>query len=67
MVYPMLIILVVIIIGVILFLRFTTHFHFCRRVSKKYPGEDLKGCPAWTLEGKDDEDVEHKEKEQGSG
>jgi len=56
MVYPMLIIMVAIIIGLILVLRFSTHFHFCKRVSKKYPGEDIKGCPAWTLEKKEDKE-----------
>ncbi|MEW5921546.1 MAG: hypothetical protein AB1796_11500 [Bacillota bacterium] len=28
--------------------RLMIHFHFCRRVSARYPGEKLKGCPIWT-------------------
>jgi hypothetical protein len=35
---------------VVLAFRLTTHFHFCRRVSRKYPGEKIEGCPAWIHE-----------------
>ncbi len=28
--------------------RLLIHFYFCRRVSFRYPGEKLKGCPIWT-------------------
>jgi hypothetical protein len=32
--------------------RLLIHFYFCRRVSFRYPGEKLKGCPIWTHGGK---------------
>jgi hypothetical protein len=47
MLYPMLAVLAVF-IAVVLIFRFSTHFHFCKRVSKKYPGEKIQGCPIWT-------------------
>ena len=28
--------------------RLIIHFHFCRRVSFRYPGEKIRGCPIWT-------------------
>jgi len=28
--------------------RLIIHFYFCRRISFRYPGERLKGCPVWT-------------------
>jgi hypothetical protein len=47
MLYPMLALLGVF-IAVVLIFRFSTHFHYCKRVSKKYPGEKIQGCPVWT-------------------
>lgn len=41
--------------------RLVFHFNTCRRVSEKNPGEDLKGCPSWTLvdeESEKNEEVE---------
>ena len=63
----LLIIMAGVVVALILIFRFTTHFHFCRRVSKKYPGEDLKGCPAWTLEeaGTERDNKEDRQKESG--
>ena len=31
--------------------RMLIHFYFCRRVSFRYPGEKIKGCPIWTHAG----------------
>lgn len=28
--------------------RLIIHFYFCHRVSTRYPGEKIKGCPSWT-------------------
>lgn len=39
----------IIIIALFLYLRFAVHFRTCRKVSEKYPGEEIKGCPNWTL------------------
>ncbi len=53
--YTVLMVIGLVLIALILALRFTTHFHFCRRVSRKYPGEKIKGCPSWTIEEKSGE------------
>lgn len=31
--------------------RLLIHFYFCRRISFRYPGERIKGCPIWTHTG----------------
>ncbi len=33
--------------------RLLIHFYFCRRVSFRYPGEKIKGCPIFTHSGKE--------------
>ncbi|ACB85193.1 hypothetical protein [Natranaerobius thermophilus] len=47
--YSVMVIIFLVIIGVFLFLRFSAHFNACRRVSEKHPGENIEGCPNWTL------------------
>ncbi len=39
---------VAIFILIIVGFRLLIHFHFCRRISARYPGEKIKGCPLWT-------------------
>ncbi len=43
------VVIFLIIIAIFLYVRFTVHFSTCRKVSEKYPGEKIQGCPVWTL------------------
>ena len=49
MIHPLFII-VGLAIGIFVIFRVITHFFFCRKVSRKNPGEKLHGCPIWTHE-----------------
>ncbi len=53
--YSVVVIMFVIIIGVFIAIRFSAHFNACKRVSKKHPGENIEGCPNWTLVEKQNE------------
>lgn len=45
--YKILVFAAIFILMIIAF-RLIIHFYFCRRVSPRYPGKKLKGCPIWT-------------------
>jgi len=42
-------ILLMFVIGIFLYIRLIAHMNACKRLSKKFPGEKIEGCPDCTV------------------